>query len=44
MQMLKKNRHLVAILKNLNSFVSNNRHSVHFNKQFVAPDYNKKRD
>ena len=34
-QMLKKKGHLFAILKNLNSFVANNRHTVHFNKQFV---------
>ena len=34
-QMLKKKGHLFAILKNLNSFVANNRQTVHFNKQFV---------
>lgn len=35
-QMLKKNTHLVAILKNLDSFVANNRQGVQFNKQFVG--------
>jgi len=34
--MLKKIDQLVAILKNLNSFVANNRQGVQFNKQFVA--------
>ena len=34
--MLKKNDDLVAILKNLDSFVANNRQGVQFNKQFVG--------
>jgi hypothetical protein len=33
--MLKKNRHLVAILEKLNSFVANSTQSVQFNKQLV---------
>ena len=34
--MLKKNSHSVAILKNLDSFVANNRQGVQFNKRFVG--------
>jgi hypothetical protein len=34
--MLKKNSHSLAILKNLDSFVANNRQGVQFNKQFVG--------
>ncbi len=35
-QLLKKNGHSVAILKNMYSFVAKNRQGVQFNKQFVA--------
>lgn len=34
--MLKKNSHSIASLKNLDSFVANNRQGVQFNKQFVG--------
>jgi len=37
----KKKGHFLAILKIIDSFVSNNRHTVLFNKQFVDPNYNK---
>jgi hypothetical protein len=40
--MLKKNSHLVVIIKKLNSFVSNNRQGVQFNKQFVCEKQQKK--
>jgi len=39
--MLKKKKHFLVVLKNLNSFVSNNRQGVQFNKQFVEQKGNK---